>query len=204
MTTNICTQRPIDVIENRKQPFSYCVTSEVYDEATCEALMSYLEDDAPWRLVRQSFYSQYEFTLDKDSLSGVCNPLGPVPLGRIRRVIEDSFAVQLDDRVEAVAHKMVKGHKIGIHNDFGAPWRTHRLVVQLNRGLEENHGGQLIFFNSNDPGDVHRVIQPVHNTAVAFALTSAAYHAVREITDGIRYSIVYSFWALPKAAKTST
>lgn len=196
MTTNI---HPVDIIETRKEPFSYCVANEVYDKATCDALMNYLESDAPWRLVRQSFYSQYEFALEKDLLSNVCDLLGPVQLGRIRRVIEESFQVQLDDRVEAVAHKMIKGHKIGIHNDFGAPWRTHRLVVQLNRGREERHGGQLVFFNSNDPHDVHRTFQPVHNTAVGFALTSAAYHAVTEITEGVRYSIVYSFWALPKA-----
>lgn len=135
-------------------------------------------------------------------LAGVCDLLGPVQLQRIRLVLEQSFQVQLEDRFEAVAHKMIKGQKIGIHNDFGAPWRTHRLVVQLNRGFSEDHGGQLIFFNSHDPSDVHRAFRPVHNTAVGFALTSAAYHAVTEITEGVRYSIVYSFWALSKGRKS--
>jgi hypothetical protein len=203
ITSNICSPRPVDIIETCKEPFSYSVAAEVYDEATCETLLRYLEHEAPWRLVRQSFYSQYELTFDKEMLSGVCDLLGPVQLRRIRRVIEESFQVQLEDRVEAVAHKMIKGQKIGIHNDFGAPWRTHRLVVQLNRGFEENPGGQLIFFNSHDSNDVHRAFPPVHNTAVAFALTSAAYHAVSEITEGVRYSIVYSFWAMPKSAKAN-
>jgi Rps23 Pro-64 3,4-dihydroxylase Tpa1-like proline 4-hydroxylase len=195
------TQHAVNLVEVRKEPFSYCVATGIYDEATCKALMDYLEGDAPWRLVRQRFYSQYEFALDQDSLSGVCDLLGRAHLRRITGLIEEAFQVQLEDRVEAVAHKMIKGQKIGIHNDFGAPWRTHRLVVQLNRGFEEDHGGQLLFFNSHDPNDVHRSFRPVHNTAVAFALTSAAYHAVSEITDGIRYSIVYSFWAASKKAK---
>ena len=187
-------QSVLEMAERHTQPFRYCRATNIYDEGTCDSLLYFFDHAAPWSLVRRPFYEEYELPLTADLLKNVCDVLCPDQLGRIRSAMEGAFGVSLQNRVEVIAHKMATGQRIGIHNDFGAPWRSHRLVVWLSRGYSESYGGHLVLFNSHDPADVHRVILPEHNTAVAFALTSASYHAVTEVTEAIRYSVVYSFW----------
>ncbi len=71
---------------------------------------------------------------------------------------------------------------------------THRVLVQLNRGWRDDQGGFLMFFNSGDPADVHRVFSPTHDSVVGFAISEDSHHAVSTIHGGERFTLVFSFY----------
>ena len=94
-----------------------------------------------------------------------------------------------------IAEKSVKpGQRIRLHNDFIAGAETHRLMIQLNQGWKDENGGFLLFFNSADASDLHKVFRPVHNSAVGFAISPESYHAVSTLHAGERFTLVYSFY----------
>ncbi len=95
--------------------------------------------------------------------------------------------------------KLVNGHTIRLHNDFIPGRETHRLLIQLNRNWQDENGGFLLFFNSSAPEDIHRVIHPVHNSSVGFAISPKSNHAVSTVYNGERYTLVYSFYAADSA-----
>ena len=90
--------------------------------------------------------------------------------------------------------RQVLGQRIRIHNDYIPGAETHRVLVQLNNGWADDNGGLLVFFNSDDPADIHRAFRPLHNSCVAFAISPSSYHAVSTIHGGERYTLVYSFY----------
>ncbi len=112
-----------------------------------------------------------------------------------RRFIEEEFGCRLTDRVDLVAHTLLPGQRIAIHNDYLVGEETHRLTVQLNRGLSDEDGGFFMLFNSLDAADLHRVLRPVSNTAIAFEISTKSHHAVSRLHGGERYTLVYSFHA---------
>ena len=113
----------------------------------------------------------------------------------LRRAIGNHFGKHLGPRVELVAHKLVEGQRIAIHNDFLVGGETHRLTVQLNRGLDDEDGGFFMLFNSFDAADVHRVLRPVSGTGIGFEIGPHSHHAVSRMHGGERYTLVYSFHA---------
>ena len=68
------------------------------------------------------------------------------------------------------------------------------MLVQLNRGWREDQGGFLMFFNSHDPSDVHRLFSPTHNSVVGFAISESSNHAVSTTHGGERFTLVFSFY----------
>ena len=68
------------------------------------------------------------------------------------------------------------------------------MLIQLNRGWDDNQGGILMFFNSQDPADVHRVFPPVHGSVVGFGISEGSNHAVSTIHSGERFTLVFSFY----------
>ena len=90
----------------------------------------------------------------------------------MKRRIAELFGIDLRHRVDITAHKLVPGQRIRIHNDFIPGAETHRLLMQFNRDWQDDNGGLLLFFNSADPADIHKIFRPVHNSAVGFAITA--------------------------------
>jgi Rps23 Pro-64 3,4-dihydroxylase Tpa1-like proline 4-hydroxylase len=92
-----------------------------------------------------------------------------------------------------MAHKLVNGQKIAIHNDFNNGDETHRLVIHINPHWKEENGGFLMLFSSSNAEDLSKIINPINNTAFGFEISSSSHHAVSKIYDYIRYTIVYTF-----------
>ena len=88
------------------------------------------------------------------------------------------------------------GQRIAIHNDYLIGEETHRLIVQVNRGLKDEDGGFFMLFNSFDASDVHRVLRPIHGSAIGFEISPASHHAVSRLYGEERYTLVYSFYAV--------
>lgn len=177
-------------------PFAHATFGTCLPAATGEAVLAWLETDAPWRLKKTDFYEQFEFDC-RDSPSTVARFLASASvLGIVRSAMEDIFATAFGDEISVVCHKLVQGHRIGIHNDYLVGEETHRLVVQLNRGLYENDGGFLMLFGSDDAADVRKVLRPLHLHGFAFEISKDSFHAVSAIHSGARYSLIYSLRAL--------
>lgn len=181
--------------EVQTEPFDYFILLKAFDEEESLFILNWLEISAPWKLVEANFYTQYEFNFEDISLPEEIAFLYERNfLNYLIREFEKIFSAKLAYQVDVTAHKLIAGHTIRLHNDFIPDKETHRLLIQLNRNWKEENGGFLIFFNSSDPKDIHRIIFPVHNSAVGFAISPKSNHAVSTIHDGERYTLVYSFY----------
>jgi Rps23 Pro-64 3,4-dihydroxylase Tpa1-like proline 4-hydroxylase len=179
-----------------KEPFPYYVAPQALTEGASNAVLNWLENDAPWHLAEESFYEQYEFNFHDVVLPQELSPLmSPDCLQRIKEIVEQKFGVEVSEQINFSAHKLAHGQRIRVHNDYRPGYLTHRLLIQLNRDWADENGGLLVFFNSRDAKDVHKAFRPLNNSCVAFAVTENSFHAVSTITQGERFTLVFSFYA---------
>jgi len=180
-----------------EEPFRYATFRECLATSLSSDILAWFEHDAPWRLKRTDFYEQYEFSC-WDSISPIASHLtSSMVLEAVRSEMMKVFGRTFEDPISVVAHKLLEGQRIGIHNDYLVGEESHRLVIQLNHGLSDDDGGFLMIFNSDDPSDIARVMRPVHVSGFAFEISPASFHAVSEMHGGVRYSLIYSLRALP-------
>lgn len=180
-----------------EQPFRYRLLEKCLPQVDLNNLLYWLERDAPWQLDRTDFYEQYVVCLPSRELPiSLAWTTSDKELKAARSLMENEFQCELLDRVEVVAHKLVPGQRIAIHNDYIPGLESHRLTLQLNRGLTDSDGGFFMLFNSSDAADVHRVLRPCNNTALAFEISSASNHAVSLLHGGTRFTLVYSFYGI--------
>ena len=191
-----CAANSVEFVDH---PFRYFLARRCLSKGIEQILLDWFESAAPWQLVETDFYEQYEFNMLAVDLPEPVSPLAsPGNLFDLRHSVATIFDVALDDRVTLLAHKLVPGQRIGIHNDFlGGENETHRLTVQLNRGLTDGDGGLFVLFNSFDANDIHRVIRPVTGSCLGFEIANNSNHAVSRLHHGERYTIVYSFHVRP-------
>lgn len=177
------------------EPFNYVVVRQPFTREVSLQVLQWLESEESWKFVETDFYEQYEFSLSVVSLPKDVSYLGNAAyLKMLRRNFENLFGVTFLERIDVVAHKLVSGHRIRIHNDYIPGHETHRLTVQLNRGLQDDWGGWLVLFNSSDPTDIHKIFRPIHDTGLGFAISERSYHAVTPLSDGERYTLVFSLY----------
>jgi Rps23 Pro-64 3,4-dihydroxylase Tpa1-like proline 4-hydroxylase len=186
----------LDGLHAEATPFRHAVTASAIDTSFAGELLAWLEESAPWKHVRADFYEQFEFCL-WDVAHPVAHELtSATTIGYLKAAFEDLFGYCFAPEVNVVAHKLIEGHRIGIHNDHLAGEETHRLVIQVNRGLSDADGGLLMLFNSGNADDVHRVLRPVHKSALAFEISGRSFHAVSRMHASERYTIVFSLRAI--------
>jgi Rps23 Pro-64 3,4-dihydroxylase Tpa1-like proline 4-hydroxylase len=183
-------------LEIQAEPFDYFILPVAFGEHESLSVLKWLETAAPWKLVEADFYTQFEFNFEDVVLPEEIAFLYKRNfLDYIIKQFEKLFSVKLTGRIDVTAHKLVQGHTIRLHNDFIPGQETHRLLIQLNRNWRDENGGFLLFFNSSDPKDIHRVIRPIHNSSEGFAISPKSNHAVSTVQAGERYTLVYSFYA---------
>lgn len=177
------------------EPFPYAISPRAFNSEISFEILKWLEVEAPWKLVETDFYEQFEFSFvdanPPDQLKFLCDETF---LNFLRVEVQKQLGACLTDRIDATAHRLIPGQRIRIHNDFIAGGESCRLLIQLNRGWRDEDGGFLLFFNSPDPADVHKIIRPAHNSAVAFAISQDSNHAVTTVHKGERFTLVYSFY----------
>lgn len=183
-------------VELRTKPFAHTTHRSPLPVPDCEAALTWMETDAPWKLRVASFYEQWELHLEPDLVPSDVRPvLSPRTIehliaSMLRPITERDLTL-----TEVTAHKLVPGQTIRIHNDFLEDGETHRVLLQLNRGWDDDQGGLLMLFGGASPEELQRVIRPVHGSATAFAISPESFHAVSTIKGGHRYTLVYSFRA---------
>jgi hypothetical protein len=182
-------------------PYPLLWTDCALEPRLADDVLDWMETGIEWDLHAGEFFEQWE----RDLLQ--CpHPPSVAPLFRqdvlddLARRVGDVFGTPMSSRMTVVAHKLVRGQEIGVHNDDpDVGYETHRLVVQLNRS--RHSGGRFRVHASRNASDVIDAIDPVHNCAVAFAMSSRSWHSVEAMGDWSRYSLIYSFWSKQAAAQ---
>lgn len=175
-------------------PFRYATFDRCLTVSAAELILRWFETTAPWNRVETDFYEQHEFSC-WDGTGPAADYLTSDRLIRgLRDELTAVFGRQLRPEVTVVAHRLVPGHRIGIHNDHLEDGETHRFVVQLNRGLSDADGGLFMLFNSSDPSDIHAILRPTNLSGFAFEISPRSYHAISQMHGNVRYSVVYSFF----------
>ena len=177
------------------EPFRHAILTDCLSAPVGEVILRWFENDAPWTAKRTDFYEQYEFSCWDSAAPAAQYLTSEKTLAVVRALMTELFGYGFEPSISVVCHKLVQGHRIGIHNDYLGGEETHRLTIQLNRGLLDEDGGFLMIFNSDDPADLYQVFRPQHLSALAFEISSDSYHAVSEMHGGERYTIIYSLEA---------
>ena len=177
------------------KPFRYSVIPRALESGVGSALLDWLEKDAPWSLRIAEFYEQHEFTVSGEALpTHLHEVFSAEALGALREHVANLFDVQLGERIDFTAHRLTKGQRIRIHNDYIPGRESHRLLIQLNRGWSDENGGALMLFGGGGPTDVHQILRPVHNSGIVFEISPNSLHAVTPIHRGERFTLVLSFF----------
>ena len=116
-------------------------------------------------------------------------------LDKVRKEAGEVLNISFSERVEWTVHKLLPGQRIRLHNDLLTGGETHRVILHVNRGWSLNQGGLLMFFNSPDPADVHKILIPLNGTMVGFEISENSSHAVSLVLEGERFAVVYSLFA---------
>ena len=177
------------------KPFRYSVIPRALESGVGKALLDWFETDAPWSLRIAEFYEQHEFTVSSEVLPAHLRELfSSAALDSLREYVAKLFDVQLAERIDITAHRLSKGQRIRVHNDYLPGHESHRLLIQLNRGWSDENGGALMLFSGGDSTDVHQILRPVHNSGILFEISRDSLHAVTPIRDGERFTLVMSFF----------
>lgn len=177
-----------------KAPFPHFYLPQVLPPALEQAARQWLANTKTWDLTRTDFYEQYEFSLfDRELPLAVQGLLSAELLAEVKTVMEAALVAGPLELVGATVHKLTDGQRIGVHNDFIGTEESHRLLVQLNAGWKEDHGGYLLLFHSANAEDVSELVLPVSNSAFGFEISPSSYHAVSTVYDFARYTLVYTF-----------
>lgn len=176
-------------------PFPHFAVNSALGNDASENILKWLETSAPWKLKIAEFYEQFEFSiLDCELPSEIQNFFSNENLAKLRFRLEQIFGIKLSNKQDIAAHKLVQGQRIRIHNDYIPGQETHRVLVQLNRGWQDEFGGILLLFGSDDSKDIKKAFRPIHDSCVAFEISPSSHHAVTPIVSGERYTLVFSFY----------
>jgi len=181
---------------SRSRPFQCFTVPQVISEELEEALLAWFESGAPWQLTVMDFYEQYEFDFRDLELPAILKPLfSEDTLNVLRRRVGALLGATLKPQIEITAHKLNRSQRIRIHNDARPEGETHRFLIQLNRGWNEANGGMLMLFHGPEVEMLDEVIAPTSRSAFGFEISTASYHAVSQVYQGDRYTLVFSFYA---------
>ena len=174
-----------------EHPYRHAWIPRLYPQDSNYKILEWLEQDLAWEFTRTSFYQQFEFSLmDVNPPTGLEFVAASETLSAMGNWFQEIFDVSEVEPVDVVAHLLGAGHGIGVHNDYQQDGETLRLLLQLSRNVE---GGTTVLCRNQCRHSVHRLIQPVHGTSIAFAISEASYHAVSRVQSGQRFTLVYSF-----------
>lgn len=166
-------------------PFPFFLVNAAFSEAQCVALEQLFSQGIEWQHRDAAFY--------RCSLSDVTGIIPATFQTEILARMREITGLPLVDRVLVTAQRMLPGQVIGIHSDRPLlGYEIARLVVQLNKRWQAEHGGVLELFSSPE-GEVVFSVNPEYNKAFGFLLHAESYHGVTEATQP-RQTVVFNFW----------
>jgi Rps23 Pro-64 3,4-dihydroxylase Tpa1-like proline 4-hydroxylase len=181
-------------LEYIQTPFPHFTSSAMFRKGLENLIFDWFESTDKWDFTQTDFYTQYEICLSGEALPSELQFLTSTEtINILTTKLSGLFQNKGLNLVDVTAHKLVDGHRMGVHNDLIGEEETHRLIVQINPNWQQENGGFLLFFNSEMPDDVFAVIKPLNNSAVGFEISERSFHAVSTVYNFNRYTIVYTF-----------
>lgn len=166
-------------------PFPFFYVDAAFSDEQCALLERLFLQDHAWQHRDGAFYR-----------CSLCDVTVHVPATFLAEVLDrmrEITGLPLAGRVVVTAQQMLPGQAIGIHSDRPLlGYEITRLVVQLNKHWQAEHGGVLELYPSKDSAAVFSVT-PQHNKAFGFLLHADSYHSVTEVTQP-RQTVVFNFW----------
>ena len=175
-------------------PFKHFWSLATFFDGCDQEIYEWLEKSYVWDFTKSEFYTQFEFSLmERELPKNLEHLITDDSIKYISNCFIKQFGLSTLDLIGATVHKLIDGHKIGVHNDFIGGEETHRLVIQINPNWSEVNGGYLMLFNSQRSEDVAKVIKPLNNSCFGFEISPNSFHAVSKVYDFTRYTLVYTF-----------
>ncbi len=166
-------------------PFPFFFVNAAFSAEQCAALDQLFSQDIEWQQRDGEFY--------RCSMCDVTEIIPGLFKAEILARMREITGLPLDYRVLVTAQRMLPGQVIGLHSDRPfLGYEIARLVVQLNKQWQAEHGGVLELFSSPE-GEAVFSVNPEYNRAVGFLLHGDSYHAVTEVTQP-RLTVVFNFW----------
>lgn len=166
-------------------PFPFFHVTPAFSVEQCAALEQLFLQAGEWQDREGGFY---QCSL-RDVTGDIPAAFRAEVIGRMREIT----GLPLVDRCVVTAQRMMPGQAIGVHSDRPLlGYEIARLVVQLNRQWQPDHGGVLELFSSPDSEPVFGV-NPGYNEAFGFLLHVDSHHGVTEVTQP-RQTVVFNFW----------
>ena len=166
-------------------PFPFFYVDSAFSDEQCAALEGLFSQDAEWQHRDGAFY--------RCSLREVTADIPAAFQAEVLNKMREITGLPLTNRLMVTAQRMLPGQVIGIHSDRPLlGYEIARLVVQLNKHWQAEHGGVLELFSSPQTAAVFSV-NPEYNKAFGFTLHVNSYHGVTEVTQP-RQSVVFNFW----------
>ena len=181
--------------DHHHQPFPFFFVKAAFSEEQCAMLEQLFLLDNKWQHQDGVFY--------RCSLSDVTESISATFQTEILARMREITGLPLVNRMLVTAQRMLPGQVIGIHSDRPLlGYEIARLVVQLNKQWQTEHGGVLELFSSPE-GEAVFSVNPEYNKAVGFLLHADSYHAVTEVTQP-RQSMVFNFWHMANTPELAT
>ncbi len=166
-------------------PFPFFFVNAAFSAEQCAALDQLFLQDIEWQQRDGEFY--------RCSMCDVTEIIPGLFKAEILARMCEITGLPLGYRVLVTAQRMLPGQVIGLHSDRPfLGYEIARLVVQLNKQWQAEHGGVLELFSAPADEAVFS-INPEYNKAVGFLLHADSYHAVTEVTQP-RLTVVFNFW----------
>jgi Rps23 Pro-64 3,4-dihydroxylase Tpa1-like proline 4-hydroxylase len=170
---------------HHSHPFPFFLLNAAFSAEQCAALERLFSQDIAWQHRDAAFY--------RCSLSDVTGIIPATFQAEILARMREITGLPLVNRVLVTAQRMQPGQVIGIHSDRPLlGYEIARLVVQLNKQWQAEHGGVLELFSSPEGESVFSVT-PEYNKAFGFLLHAESYHGVTKVTHP-RQTVVFNFW----------
>jgi hypothetical protein len=167
------------------KPFPFFSVTSAFSAEQCAALEGLFLPDAEWQHRDGAFY--------RCSLRDVTDNIPASFQLELLNRMREITGLPLVNRVLVTAQQMLPGQVIGIHSDRPLlGYEMARLVLQLNKHWQTEHGGVLELFSSPKGEAVFR-LNPEYNNAFGFLLHVDSHHGVTEVTQP-RQSVVFNFW----------
>ena len=176
-------------------PFPFFHVTSAFSVEQCAALERTFLQTGEWQHRDGAFY--------RCSLREVTENIPAAFLAEVINRMYEITGLPLVDRVVVTAQRMMPGQVIGLHSDRPLlGYESARLVVQLNKQWQPDHGGVLELFESPDSEAVYSV-NPGYNEAFGFVLHADSYHGVTEVTQA-RQTLVFNFWHAANTPELAT
>ena len=176
-------------------PFPFFFVKAAFSEEQCAMLEKLFLQGSEWQHQDGVFY--------RCSLCDVTKLIPATFQAEILNRMREITRLPLVKHMVVTVQQMLPGQIIGLHSDRPLlGYEIARLVVQLNKEWQTEHGGVLELFSSPE-GEAVFSVNPEYNKAVGFLLHADSHHAVTEVTKP-RQSVVFNFWHMANTPELAT